>query len=119
MENSFNQGFHEQIRPFFVSEYNGTYSLCLDVGGYLDDVFDTRAEEGFEGNGYDWGALALVFLNERCSQLKNDIKFDSEAGMFCVYTKNKEALEQFALAFKAACGDKALILDLFSRAELD
>lgn len=34
-------------------------------GEYRQEVFDTREEEGFEGNGYDWTSLALVFLEEK------------------------------------------------------
>ena len=37
------------------------------MGEYLHEVFDTRAGEGVEGNGYDWGSLAQVFLDEKCS----------------------------------------------------
>ena len=48
----------------------------------------------------------------------NDFEFDSEAGMFCIYSENEEALAEFALAFKKACENTALISDLFSRAEL-
>ena len=47
------------------------------------------ADEGFEG-GYDWNSLALVFL-----------------------------LEKNARGFKAACEDRKLITDLFSRAQLN
>ena len=39
--------------------------------------------------------------------------------MFCAYSNDKEALVAFIRRFKAACEDKLLILDLFSRAELD
>ena len=48
------------------------------------------ADEGFEGGGYDWNSLALVFL-----------------------------LEKNARGFRAACEGRELITDLFSRAELD
>ncbi len=39
--------------------------------------------------------------------------------MFCAYSGDKDALADFILGFKKACDDKELILDLFSRAELD
>ncbi|NHN34455.1 hypothetical protein G9U52_32190 [Paenibacillus sp. S3N08] len=39
--------------------------------------------------------------------------------MFAAYTHEKEAMRHFAIAFKEACEDNALINDLFSRAELD
>lgn len=85
----------------------------------MQEVFDTRANEGFEGSGYDWESLALVFLTEMCPYLQDKIDFDPEAGMFCAYSKDKDALADFILQFKKACEDRSLILDLFSRAELD
>lgn len=109
--------FKEKIKPFFWVEHDaGKVSLCLDVGSYKAEVFDTRAGEGFEGGGYDWESLALVFLNERLPELKECIDFDSEAGMFCAYSSNKTALEKFAIGFKDACENDALIQDLFSQA---
>lgn len=43
----------ERIKPFFWVEHDNSYSVCLTVGEYL--------QEGFGGNGYDWGSLAQVF----------------------------------------------------------
>lgn len=111
--------FKQEIAPFFWVAHNETASVCLDVGSYLQEVFDSRADEGFEGSGYDWGSLAQVFLDEKCPQLKDRVDFDPEGSMFCAYAKDKEALADFIRQFKQACEDKALILDLFSRAELD
>lgn len=113
-----NEKFKEKIAPFFISEYEGTYSLCLDTGFYLAELFETRADEGFLGNGYDWESLAQVFLDEIYDGDTDDFEFDSEAGMFCVYSEDEASLADFALAFKNTCEDEALISDLFSRAEL-
>jgi hypothetical protein len=113
-------GFEEKIKPFFWVEHDsGNVSLCLNVGSYKTEVFDARADEGFEGNGYDWGSLALVFLNEKMPEFKGLIDFDPEGSMFCAYSADKSALEKFTLEFKDACENDALIKDLFSRAELD
>ena len=113
------ESFEKEISPFFWVENEESASVCLNAGKYLQEVFDTRAEEGFEGNGYDWGSLAQVFLDEKCPDMQEKIDFDPEAGMFCAYAEDKEALANFILQFKKACEDKPLILDLFSRAELD
>ncbi|QPQ30386.1 immunity 51 family protein [Lysinibacillus sp. JNUCC 51] len=108
------------IAPFFwVDRSSSSASLCLDVGEYKQEVFDTRADEGFEGGGYDWESLAIVFLEEKMPELKGIVNFDSEASMFCAYSTDKKALEQFAISFKNTCEDEATITDLFSRAELD
>ncbi|MEY8517656.1 immunity 51 family protein [Lachnospiraceae bacterium 29-84] len=111
--------FENEIAPFVWVEHRSGASVCLNINGYLQEVFDTRADEGFLGNGYDWGSLAQVFLDEKCSRLREKIHFDPEAGMFCAYSEEKEALADFILRFKKACDDKAFISDLFSRAELD
>lgn len=111
--------FEKEIAPFFWVDQSSGASVCLTVAGYLQEVFDTRAEEGFIGNGYDWSSLAQVFLDEKCSDLQGKINFDSEAEMFCAYSNDKDALADFILRFRKACEDIALISDLFSRAELD
>jgi len=109
----------EQISPFFWVDHEDSYSVCLDVGTYKEEIFLTREDEGFEGGGYDWGSLVLVFLEEKVPELKGIVSFDPEASMFTAYSDNKEALEKFVVQFKLACEDNELILDLFSRAELD
>lgn len=112
--------FEEQIKPFGWYEGEEQASLTLDTAiAYLEDVFAKRSEEGFLGNGYDWESLAAVFLEEKCDpNLAEKLEFDSEAGMFCIYSNDKEALKEFAFAFHQACQDPVLIEDLFSRAEL-
>lgn len=111
--------FKNEIAPFFWVEHEGSASVCLNANEYLQEIFDTRADEGFEGSGYDWESLAKVFLHEKLPSLIEKVDFDSEAGMFCMYSKNTEALQEFIRHFKNACEDKTFILDLFSRAELD
>ena len=44
--------FEKEITPFFWIEHEESASVCLNVGEYLQEIFDTRADEGFEGNGY-------------------------------------------------------------------
>ncbi len=108
-----------KIAPFFLVEHETSASICLEVGDYKVDLFELRADDGFEGNGYDWESLATVFLKEQVPHLVDIVDFDSEASMFCAYSSNKDALIEFILKFKDACENKELIEDLFSRAELD
>jgi len=103
-------------RFFLVDRESDSASLCFYVGEYKQELFDTRADEEFEGGGYDWESLAIVFLEEKMPELKGIVKFDSEASMFCAYPQ--KALEKFAISFNNACEDESTITDLFSRAEL-
>ncbi|MEK4424955.1 immunity 51 family protein [Solibacillus sp. FSL K6-1523] len=110
----------KKIAPFiWVDHEEGSASLCLDVGEYKQELFDMRADEGFEGGGYDWNSLAVVFLKEKMPELNGIVNLDSEASMFCAYSSDKEALGKFAISFKNMCEDGATSKDLFSRAELD
>ncbi|MCS4304108.1 MULTISPECIES: immunity 51 family protein [unclassified Chryseobacterium] len=111
--------FKETIKPFFWVEHDNSFSVCLEAGSYKQEVFTSRADEGFEGNGYDWGSLAQIFLTEKRPDLSKSIRFDPEGGMFCAYSSEGDNLKDFILDFKKACEDEALIRDLFSRAELD
>lgn len=110
----------EQVAPFkLIEQANGGMSVILVVGSYRQEVFAARADEGFEGNGYDWASLAAVFLEEQLPQLQEKIHYDPEADMFCAYSADGAALRAFITGFKQACENEELIRDLFSRAELD
>lgn len=111
--------FETAIQPFFWVEHENSFSVCLNVGEYKAAIFQTREEEGFEGNGYDWTSLAQVFLEELMPDLVEIVKFDPEADMFCAYSSKAELLKTFIVSFKETCENDTLIQSLFSRAELD
>ena len=119
------ENINEKISPFNLLIYDenpqnirGSLIYYPD-GEYRQEVFDTREEEGFEGNGYDWASLALVFLEEKMPELSDAIDFDAEGSMFCAYSSKVDALSRFALGLKEFCDDIEAMKDLFSRAELD
>jgi len=109
----------EKILPFVLLEYDDEISFSLSAGNYKDKIFEIRLDEGFNGSGYDWNALARVFLNEQMPQFIDEIKFDSESSMFCTYSKNKGAILEFAIHFHMMCENEKLMKELFSRAELE
>ena len=119
------ENINEKISPFNLLIYDedpqnvrGSLIYYPD-GEYRQEVFDTREEEGFEGNGYDWVSLAWVFLEEKMPELSDAIDFDPEGSMFCAYSSKVDALSRFALGLKEFCDDIEAMKDLFSRAELD
>lgn len=117
--------FNKQLEPFKLMVFDeGTEDVWATLVLWLNEeykqnVFDTRQEEGFVGNGYDWNALATVFLEEKMQELMEVLSFDSEAGMFAIGSEDVEAVKQFALGFKALCDDESEMTDLFRRATLD
>lgn len=115
-------GINEQIKPFqFIPadplDAGTRPQAFLHADDFLQDLFDERAAEG---NGYDWTALAQVYLAERCSEeLQSLIEFEPEAEVFSVFSDDEEALRNFMLGFKAACDNREVITELLSRAVLD
>ena len=66
------ENINEKIAPFSLLVYDKDPKMfegrCIYYpdGEYRQEVFDTREEEGFEGNGYDWASLAWVFWRKKC-----------------------------------------------------
>jgi len=109
--------YFDKLKPFKWVEYGATASVILYADlGYKADLFKTRSKDGFVGSGDDWEALAKTFIKNQIPELKNALEYDSEFGMFCVYSSNIPALKKFALNFKNACEDDVLIAKLFSQA---
>ena len=81
-------------------------------------LFHERAEEGWEGNGYDWTSIARVLVDESLPQLNGDVSFDPEAGMFSAQG-SLDTLQTLGAEMKAVYEDDDRIRDLLSRAELD
>ena len=106
------------ISPFTILDLDGAYSLVLTAGsGYMEDVFKARENEGLLPNGYGWEALAMAYIETTCPEYGDKIDFDSESGMFCAYSSDKDTLERFAAAFKAACEDKDKISAVLAKAD--
>lgn len=107
--------FENMLSPLKWHEHDDHVSLRLEAGE-KEEIFEIRADEGFEAGGYGWEALARVFLDEKMPELKEDINFDSEGSSFGAYSCNIEAMKKFALGIRAMFDDDELMKDLLSRA---
>lgn len=116
---------NKQLEPFKLMVFDeGTEDVWATLVLWLNEdykqiVFDTRQEEGFVGNGYDWNSLATVFLEEKMPELMEVLSFDSEEGLFSIGSEDVESVKKFAIGFKAMCDDESEMMDLLSRATLD
>ena len=124
------EDLNKQLEPFKLMVFDeGTEDVWATLVLWLNEdykqnvfdtrQFDTRQEDGFIGNGYDWNSLATVFLEEKMPELVDALSFDSEAGLFSIGSEDVEAVKKFAVGFKAMCDDESEITDLLSRAILD
>lgn len=116
---------NKQLEPFKLMVFDertedvwATLVLWLNED-YKQNVFDTRQEEGFVGNGYDWNSLVTVFLEEKMPELMQVLSFDSEAGLFSIGSEDVESVKRFAIGFKAVCDEESEMMDLLSRAILN
>lgn len=108
------------FEPFTLHEHKGSHSLLFidrDMVAKMP-IFEERAEEGWNGSGYDWTSIAQVVLAEKLPDIDERISFDSEAGMFCALGRQDD-LESLAREMVKAFNDDAILRDLLSRAELD
>lgn len=119
------EDINKQLEPFKIMVFDegtedvwATLVLWLNED-YKQNVFDTRQDDGFLGNGYDWNSLATVFLEEKMPELIDALSFDSEEGLFSIGSEDVEAVKKFAIRFKALCDDESEMMDLLSRATLD
>ncbi|MCU0352967.1 MAG: immunity 51 family protein [Cytophagales bacterium] len=86
-KNSLNQ---KPMEPKLVQTSEENYSLLLTEFAACEEVFN---EFDHEGGGYDWESVVKHVLETEHTDLFNKVRFDSEGSMFCVYGKDKEALE--------------------------
>lgn len=116
----FGMTIRDKIKPFVIVDFDEGASLQLySVEDYKQELFDTRKDEGFTGNGYDWTRLAELYIAEKCPHIAAEIQLDPDYGMFTVYADSAELLEQFALDFKAALDDDDFIYPFFLRLSSD
>ena len=119
------EDINKQLEPFKLMVFDegtedvwATLVLWLNED-YKQNVFDTRQDDRFLGNGYDWNSLATVYLEEKMPELVDALSFDSEEGLFSIGSEDVEAVKKFAIRFKALCDDESEMMDLLSRATLD
>ena len=79
--------FRQEIAPFCWSEYQGTASVCLDAGFYLQQVWE---DGGFEGSGYDWEVLPEYFWKRSVRNLWENLILIQRPECFVRIQKTKK-----------------------------
>ncbi|HEX2697610.1 MAG TPA: Imm51 family immunity protein [Anaerolineales bacterium] len=105
--------------PFILM--TGEYQSLILSDEHMEsrlNIFEERADEGWEGNGYDWTSIARVVIDEKLPDLKDKFEFDPEAGMFSA-SGPLDALKRLGEEMKKVFDDEDLLRDVLSRAELD
>ena len=109
----------ETYHPFILIDEDFRSLILSDTHMVAKEaIFRERADEGWEGNGYDWTSVARVLVDEALPHLRDDVSFDPEAGMLSAQG-SLEGLNELAAGMQAVYNDDARLRDLLSRAELD
>lgn len=101
----------EGLEPFeMVHHDDNSWSLILEMDDDAQKLFsvnpdELELEEDFELDGYYWDALVKCYLQTGRVTLTEEVHFDSESSMFCIYSSNESDLRLFAESFKEACAD--------------
>ncbi|MFC4052956.1 Imm51 family immunity protein [Actinomadura syzygii] len=81
----------------------GNFSLLLDAG--TTQVDETVQELGHEPNGYFWEGVAQFLVSTEAKTLDGRFSYDPEAGMFCAYGTDRDALQELGDLMSAIAAD--------------
>ncbi|WP_433114502.1 Imm51 family immunity protein [Micromonospora sp. CA-246542] len=98
-----------------IETTSGQYSLRLEAG--TTPVDDLIRQLAHEPNGYFWEGVAQVLVSTEAETLEGRFELDSEAGMFCAYSTDRNALEELATRMNAIVTDGERLRRLVSGAE--
>ena len=92
----FNDWFENRISPFNILDHGkDNYSLFVFESSF-SDLFSRRKVK----SGYDFEKQIQDYVDDVLPHLNNSLTYDSEAGMFCVYSNDIRNLEELAYSFK-------------------
>ena len=105
----------EELKPLRLIQTDPEkYSLLLETG--TTPVDDKIQELRHEPNGYFWEGIAQLLLQTEAQELGGRFDFDPEAGMFCAYSSDSDALRRLGALLATAANDEQRIADLVQHA---
>ena len=93
------------MEPLQILEHEGRLSLTLECGNTAVD--DIISELGHEPNGYFWEGVAQLLVETEAPDLEGTFEPDPEAGMFCAYGEDRDALERLGGLLASVANDAA------------
>lgn len=94
---------NNQFFPCSFMEYETHFSITLTDFQLFDEYFCDKMDYG----GYTIEKLAKKLFRDKYGSIKG-ISFDSEAGMFCAYSNNKELLLELSELLREITGGREL-----------
>ena len=109
----------ETYSPLFIFEHEnklGNYSLLLTdqhMVGAIGELFETA---GRQSSGYTWADVALQAMRSSSPELEERLSMDPEAGMFCAYGEDLEAIKALGALLHTAYHDRSALAELVRNA---
>lgn len=106
----------DEFTPCRFMELDGKFHLAFDDFDANDAglVFD---EAGFDGGGYGWHGVVEALVGMRAPKIRRKLRYDPEAGMFSVSSKDRDALRQVAGLIREAVAEPSLLREAISKAD--
>lgn len=88
--------FGKQLEPFKIIKHSDSlFSIILNEKDIDKSIFKYK----FTGNGYDFENLFRSYVENKLPKLSNELRYDSEAGMFSAFSDSEKPLEKIAYYF--------------------
>lgn len=82
------------VKPFGINMHSSNYSIFLSEKDFKNHL--TKEADNFISCGYCWEKVFKTFAEKELPEIKDQIEYDSEAGMFCAYSSNLKAMNLFS-----------------------
>ena len=94
--NKYIKWFDKQLEPFKIIKHSDSlFSIILNEKDIDKSIFKYK----FTGNGYDFENLFRSYVENKLPKLSNELRYDSEAGMFSAFSDSEKPLEKIAYYF--------------------
>ena len=94
--NKYIKWFGKQLEPFKIIKHSDSlFSIILNEKDIDKSIFKYK----FTGNGYDFENLFRSYVENKLPKLSNELRYDSEAGMFSAFSDGEKPLEKIAYYF--------------------
>ena len=94
--NKYIKWFDKQLEPFKIIKHSDSlFSIILNEKDIDKSIFKYK----FTGNGYDFENLFRSYVENKLPKLSNELRYDSEAGMFSAFSDSEKPLEKIAYCF--------------------
>ena len=94
--NKYIKWFGKQLEPFKIIKHSDSlFSIILNEKDIDKSIFKYK----FTGNGYDFENLFRSYVENKLPKLSNELRYDSEAGMFSAFSDSEKPLEKIVYYF--------------------